>query len=303
MGEQGNARGAAPEPRSRAMPLKIPLLPRSARRGRHNQMEISFVPCGWRDISQLVAERLRKRQAIVESFWEGHVLEANHYLLGCENQTAGHFAIHGKELLVLFDVLPPFARASQEIFARVKNYETVKAALVHTGDSFLLSHCLDSFARMEKQGYLAVYDEPGPNDPKHAEELVLRRAMMPEAKDTLLRCGDFFTPEEIARLEAKEGPAASSMEVYLAARGGVDVGVGVVEPGKILPENASIGMFVHEAFRHQGNARLILRGLQALCRERGLAPTSGCWYYNHNSKKSLEAAGAHCPQRLIRFEF
>jgi hypothetical protein len=43
--------------------------------------------------------------------------------------------------------------------------------------------------------------------------------------------------------------------------------------------------------------------LMAACRDDGIMPLAGCWYYNHASKKTLEAAGMVTATRLLRFEF
>lgn len=260
-------------------------------------MDIRFIPCQWKDIEDLVAARLRERRALVESFWEEHVLTANHYQILCGGETAGYFAIHGKELLVLFDVLPQFAQFSQEIFSMVKKYETVKTGFVVTDDTFFLSHCADNFARIEKQAYFSRYLViPGM---ELGAGIAFRLLSIHEDRALYEKCGEIITPEELLQM----ANGSDTTEVYQALRDGVDVGVGVLREGRIIAEYASIGMLVHPEHRRQGNATAILRGLQAMARDRGLTPVSGCWYYNHNSKKSLEAAGAYCPVRLLRFEF
>lgn len=66
---------------------------------------------------------------------------------------------------------------------------------------------------------------------------------------------------------------------------------------------ASIGMFVMPDKRQNGYAASILKVLQKLVESKGYKARSGCWYYNHNSKKSMESAGAFSKTRLLRFYF
>jgi uncharacterized membrane-anchored protein YitT (DUF2179 family) len=36
---------------------------------------------------------------------------------------------------------------------------------------------------------------------------------------------------------------------------------------------------------------------------KGYTAVSGCWYYNHNSKKTMESAGGYSKTRLLKFYF
>jgi predicted acetyltransferase len=81
------------------------------------------------------------------------------------------------------------------------------------------------------------------------------------------------------------------------------VGFGVVETGRVLPGIASIGMYVMEDKRRMGYAKNILRQLCERMTAEGYSCRSGCWYYNHNSLKSMESAGAYSKTRLLRFYF
>ncbi len=39
------------------------------------------------------------------------------------------------------------------------------------------------------------------------------------------------------------------------------------------------------------------------CRQKELHPIAGCWYYNHNSKKTLERAGMVTQTRLLKVDY
>lgn len=43
--------------------------------------------------------------------------------------------------------------------------------------------------------------------------------------------------------------------------------------------------------------------LADICREKGITPNCGCWYYNHNSKATLESAGLVAQTRYLNVFF
>lgn len=256
-----------------------------------------FSACKWEDIRQLAVAYLRENQIVVESYWEDHVLECRHYIMTCGGVAAGFFAIHGGCALWLFHVLAPFAGRAQELFARVKKYEMVTEAMVATGDEFFLSHCLDSYARLEKQAYFSVYtDQQLPPRERLALELML--ADIDRDEEILALSGDFLR-EEVQQIRG----GLDVLKLYIVRLKGEVVGFGVVQYGRIIADVASIGMFVRPEHRHRGIAANILQCLKHLTEQNGYRAFSGCWYYNHNSKKSMEAAGAYSKSRLIRFYF
>ena len=136
--------------------------------------EILFSPCQWEVLHEHVGAYFTTNNITVDSFWEGHVLESNHYKMLAADQFAGYFAINKRSTITLFHVFTPYANQAQELFARVKKYESVTNAMVP---------------------------------------------------------------------------------------------------------------------------------LKQISSEKGCQVLSGCWYYNHNSKKSMESAGAYSKTRLIRFYF
>jgi hypothetical protein len=52
-----------------------------------------------------------------------------------------------------------------------------------------------------------------------------------------------------------------------------------------------------------GIGRSIIIHLRNICIEKGLTPMAGCWYYNHNSKNTLESTGFITKTRLLRIDF
>lgn len=256
-----------------------------------------ILPCEWEEIHPFVERYLKDNRITVESFWEDHVMESNYYKVMCDDQMAGYFAIQDEETLVLFHIFDQYSDQSQALFARAKVYENVTNAMVATGDEYFLSHCIDSFSRIEKQAYFSIYTEKD-IPVERQKKLSLRLADVEADLDTLKLSGDFLDGE-IDKL--REG--VEHLQVYIVTCEGETIGFGVVEYGRVVRDIASIGMYVREQYRRQGFAANILRELKALVQGKGYRAFSGCWYYNHNSKKSMESAGAYSKSRLIRFYF
>jgi len=283
---------------------------------------ISFHPCDWEEIHPLIEDNIRTHAITIDSFWEDHQLESKHYKMLHGEVLVGYFCIHEGSTITGFYVTPNFASDAQELFAQVKKYEQVRGALVATGDEFFLSHCFDNFTRIEKQAYFFSYTEQM-LPPEKSQPVSLRLAKIPEDLETLKKSNGFLEEEIEKRMAGKE-----HLQIYIAELKSdttrstsemketedlqaIDgdkldssvVGFGVIEYGRVLTDIASIGMYVCEEVRHQGLATNILFCLRQLVKDQGYRVFSGCWYYNHNSKKSLEAAGAYSKTRLIRFFF
>ena len=117
---------------------------------------IELLPCEWEEIGHLVSDYVIANNIVVESYWEDHVLESRHYKIVSDGNIAGYFAINNGSEIWLFNVSPKYAGMSQELFFRVKKHENVTCARVKTGDEFFLSHCIDDFSRIEKDGIKLV---------------------------------------------------------------------------------------------------------------------------------------------------
>lgn len=259
--------------------------------------DILLSPCEWQDIHEHVSRYIQEVNLTVESFWEDHVLNSNHYKMVVGDELVGWFSIHGGSTIVLFHVMEAYANFSAELFAKVKKYESVTNAMVVTGDEFFLSHAIDNYSKLEKQAYFAIYTEKPLEDGKRLP-ITLRLADVFQDEETLKLGGDFLKGE-IENI--KNG--LDVLKLYIVESDEDVVGFGVVQYGRVVSDIASIGMFVRESYRCKGYAGNILKSLKELVSSQGHRAFSGCWYYNHNSKKSMESAGAYTKTRLLRFYF
>lgn len=261
--------------------------------------DIKFIPVHWQKLANTLQAYIDEKRILVDAFWEDHVLAARHYIMVRGEETIGYFAIFEEQTLVLFNVFTPYKALSQELFARVKKMEKVTNALLPTGDEFFLSHCIDGFTRLEKQAYFACYSSRGLAEEKKLG-ITLRLGDVTQREDIeTLSLGGGFLAGEIEKMKG----GFKELEIYIAAFDGRTVGFGVIQYGIVDPKAASIGMYVLEQERQKGIGANILCALIQLTEEKGLSPRSGCWYYNHYSKKTMESAGGYSSSRLLRFCF
>lgn len=254
--------------------------------------------CKFTDIEEVVTQYYESNKITVDSYWEDHVMKSQCYQIFDQNKLIGFFAICEETLLTLFHVFESHARFGQEIFEKVKRYEQVTSAYVPTGDEFFLSHAIDNYARIEKQAYFTTYTETGLAEGKE-KQLDLVPILTKEDTALLALTTDFFEEDSAERIIQ----GVPHFHVYKVEEKGELVGFGVVEDGRVVKSMSSVGMYVMPEKRQQGYAANILKALQKLVESQGYTARSGCWYYNHNSKKSMESAGAYSKTRLLKFYF
>ncbi|MDF2556311.1 MAG: GCN5-related N-acetyltransferase [Bacillales bacterium] len=258
-------------------------------------MMFKFQKCNWVEIKEIATTYYSENNVLIESYFEDHLLGSKHYQILSEGKIIGCFAIHKETMIVMFNVIEEFRNQSQVIFAEVKKMEQVTCAMVPTGDEFFLSHCIDNFARLEKQAYFAIYTDKIMDKPFIQMQFSL--ADVQKDRDILKLSKDFLDSEIVKIENGNENES-----IYIVKLDEEVVGFGVIEYSSFL-NYASIGMYVCEEFRGRGIARSILHQLKLIVQDKGSIAVSGCWYYNHNSKKSMESAGAYSKTRLLKFHF
>lgn len=256
-------------------------------------MQIQCRPVPLAEIEPLLQQHLTALASPVDSFLEDHILASHHYRILGDEQWIGWTAVHQGLLLTQFALLPAYRQLGQQIFAQVRKLETVQAAFVPTCDEFFLAHALDAYRLLEKQAY---FFQRSPDRQPDQPPLALRHRPASAADIATIQqlSGDFFD-----RLEQR----VAAGQIYIAQRDDEPVGFGIIETGRLCLGVASCGMFVVEAARRQGIGAAIIAYLMGRCTEMGLKPVAGCWYYNHNSKKTLEKAGLFTQTRLLKISF
>jgi N-acetylglutamate synthase-like GNAT family acetyltransferase len=256
--------------------------------------DVVIKKCTLENIIKYILKYYKENRIIVDSFWESNVRESNFYIIEYNQNTIGYFAINNETVLTLFNIFDEYRNTSQELFGIIKKYESVKEALIPTGDEFFISHAIDNYTKIEKQAYFSIYTE---RRPEKLFDIKLELADMEKDEVILNICHDFLKGE-IENIKKGIDEA-----IYIARHENNVIGFGIIEYQKIVNIYASIGMIVCEKHRQKGFGSNILNGLKDIVKGKDIQAISGCWYYNHNSKKTMESAGAYSKTRLLRFYF
>jgi len=250
------------------------------------------------DIERKLRKYLSTNKVTVDSFWEDHVLKSIYYGIYDEDELIGYFAVTDENILTLFYLDETYSQYSQEFFEKAKKYEQVTEALIPTSDEFFLSHALDNYIEIKKQAYFFKYSERLYESASYIiniRELDIKKEIDLE----IIKKSEGFLDDELENL--KKG--STHLKMYAAFDNNEVVGFGITENGRITKENVSIGMYVCKSFRKKGYGSSILKSLGTMIVKQDKKPISGCWYYNHNSKKTIERAGGFTKTRLLRIYF
>lgn len=261
-------------------------------------MNLSIQPCEWNEISDLVACNIKANNMTIDSFLEDHIVESNHYKIIYDKQIVGYFSIYNNLKLVTFFINEYHSYMSQQVFNEIKKYEKVMCAMVPTSDEYFFSHCLDNYSSLTKQAYFSIYTDKQYGE-NYFHNLDIYPVSTEEDIQTLDFTEDFFSEEDKNKMRDK----LDYYKAFIMKHEGQIIGCSLIEYGRVDQSIASIGMFVSPGYRRKGYARSILKSLQQKVENEGYTARSGCWYYNHNSKKSMESAGLYSKTRLMNFQF
>jgi GNAT superfamily N-acetyltransferase len=257
-------------------------------------MSYQFEASSFEDISELVQKYLVTLSSPIDSFLEDHILGSQFYSITARETVMGYLALHEQKLLTQFYIEPEYLSQGQPIFQQILSQFKPEAAFVPTCDELFLSHALDQEATLKKQAYFFQDCPEIEVESKIYQPSQFRLASEEDRIEIESVSGDFF--DRLAERIAHK-------EIFVFREGETLLGVGIAEKGKLLSHYASIGMFTHETHRQKGVGRSIIIHLKRWCYAYGLIPVAGCWYYNYNSKKTLESAGMITRTRLLRLEF
>lgn len=256
-------------------------------------MNLKINKCTFDEIREKAENYYIDNDILIDSFLEDHILASTHYKISIDDKFGAFFSIFKKQLLSQFFVEEEFRHKSQDLFFQIIKYEEVKEAFVSTSNEFLLSHCLEHYTKMEKQGYFSK-DAKRFVDDKLDLSLTFVKASFDDIDEILEDSGEFFDDIK-ARIKRDE--------IYIAKKDGENVAYGIFELGRIAKQYASVGMFVLENQRGKGYGRTIISYMKKLVNSMGRKAISGCWAYNHNSKKTVASAGMYSQTILLKIYF
>lgn len=256
-------------------------------------MNYDFKQCKQEEIYELIQEYVSKLQSPIDSFLEEHILNSTFYLINENGKAVGYYAIFKEDLLTQFFLKVSMYSKSQEVFKQILASHPISSIFVPTSDELLLSTVLDQDFKMTKQAYFFQDSKTPVPVGKLFGSGQLRKAEQSDAELIIDVSQDFFD-----RLQER----IEDGEIYVFMNENDLLGVGIIEKSILQRGYASVGMFVNEEFRQQGIGRTIIHHLKEWCYQNQLKPICGCWYYNINSKLTLESAGMVTKTRLLKFE-
>jgi len=256
-------------------------------------MKLTAKAVQFEEIKGLVKINLAEQNSHVDSYLESHILNSIFYVVEVDGTEAGYFAVRDGQNLTHFYIKKIYRRYGQEIFEMALRTDHVLSAYVATGDELFVALALDRSKDVQLQAHffetaleIQVRDV--------LKDFHLRQATMEDQEYIKEKSVDFF--DDIPRqLENKE--------LYIGILNNTVVSFGIIEKSKLYENVASTGMFVLDEYRISGMGRSTIMKLMDICKTEGITPIAGCWYYNHNSKKTLESAGYYSQSRLLNIKF
>lgn len=228
-----------------------------------------------------------------DDFMEHHILESDIYSVLVEGRHSGYFGIYKDDLITQFVMENAAFGHAQGVFGQVLEQFGVRQAFVPTCDNAFLSLCMDRHSKVELQAYFFEDSGRTVRPAEYSRELLVQ-AKRGDLEEIVAVAGDFLDHYE-KRIE--DG------ELYILRENGEFLGLGVIVDNKVMKNCKGTGMFTSEKHRMKGVGRSIILHLKELCYEMGAIPVPGCWYYNHNSKRTLESAGYISRTRLLKIQF
>lgn len=227
-------------------------------------------------------EYIRGLTGVRDDFWEEQIINSKIYDILLDGELIGLAGIQG-ECITFFQIPLRYTKQAKAAFACLLSELKPTHAFVPTNDGAFLSLLMDRHTEIEMQAYFFEHSGEPVRSPEFPREL-LKSATREDVKDIL-----------------DEGAEANIDKYFVMRKDGVFLGQGFFRESLRFMENtACIGMSVHPDHRQKGVGRSIIMHLTDICKEKGLTPICGCWYYNHNSKKTLESAGFVSSTRLLK---
>jgi GNAT superfamily N-acetyltransferase len=261
---------------------------------RRYKMNYLYKQCTTDQIIPFIEEYAGTLSSPFDSYLEDHIAASSFYSIHMDTADIGYFAFNKDSYITQFYLKGQYLKHAQPIFKDILEKYKIEHALVFTGDELFLSLVLDQEIVLKKQAYFFQDSRGAIDEAVLYQNGSFRTAVKEDVPLILQVSGDFFDSLE-TRVERGE--------IFVFKDNDTLLGAGIMEHSKILKGYTSIGMFVHEQYRQKGIGKTIIIKLKQWCYENGITPICGCWYFNHNSKKTLESVGMVTRTRLLNVEF
>ena len=238
----------------------------------------------------------------LESFMEDNLRESEFYSilidgvhLGCCAIYEDLFDVTGMRSLTLFMLDDAALGQAEKVFEALLAELKPVNALCYSEDALFFNLAMDHHLSVNLQAFICRKGNRQVKDPAFPFE-----AMPPigetefEAVRTLSKgwCDFLAVPE-------KQG----HFKLYMLEEAGEILGLGLLEDSDLVPGRKSLGIYTMEGHRQRGVARSVMLHLARICQQAGYTPVTGCYYYNHNSHRTLVSAGFDPVYRIYRVAF
>jgi len=253
-----------------------------------------FIKSTYLDNKEFFRAHIDSLQKRYDDYFEDHIFKSQFYSIYLGDTHIGYFSIFQNELLTHFYIPEALLQYTQEILKKIIKDYKLKLAIVSTFDEIFLSNCLELNKKVEVQAYyFKKSDIPVRKAEYYRKSLIL--ATNKDIDDIKKYTHDFIDKHEERIIKE---------QLYvLRNRSNMFLGLGIVIRHSIYQKSCSIGMYSSEKYRSKGVGRSILLHLHDICHEKNLVTRPACWYYNDNSKKTLESAGFVSDSRLLKIHF
>ena len=227
-----------------------------------------------------------------DDFLENFILESQLYSIEIGPQKCGFFGVNTKRLTILY-IDDTFYFKGIRIFEKIKNTYELKDAFIPTTDIAAISIILEDHKEIKIQA-LHFSDTTRSVRPAEFGKEYFRLAKMADLDEIKGLALDFLENYE---------EVIETNELYVLEIEKEILGIGIVVRNKIMKNCISIGVLTKESKRKLGVGRSIIIHLKRIAYEDGLTPVAGCWYYNTESRITLESAGYITKSKLLRVIF
>ncbi len=227
-----------------------------------------------------------------DDYLEDHILNSDIYSIRWQDEPIGFFGQQDALLTIFFIQQRSFRRAIT-VFADIKQQFASQTAFVPTTDLGFMSVALEDFTHIEIQALHFTETDAVVRPPEFPREH-FRLASEADVAAVEQLAGDFLD---------HYAERIRDQQIYVLEENAELLGLGVLVENKLMRNCIGTGMFTRADRRGEGIGRSIILHLRTIAHELGKTPVPGCWYYNTNSRKTLESAGYITQSKLLKFHF
>jgi hypothetical protein len=224
-----------------------------------------------------------------DDFLEDKILSSEIYSVLLYEEHIGFCGIQDKTMNIFY-IRNVFFEHARSVFSRAKEEMGVTVAFIPTTDIAALSVVLEEYTKIQIQA-LHFSDTTREVRPARFSRDKFRLAVADDLQEINTLADDFLDDYE---LKVKNG------EIYVLEEKNELLGIGVFIQNKIMKNCVGTGMYTKKTRRKEGVGRSIILHLKEIAYDQGMIPVPGCWYYNTNSRRTLESAGYITQSKLLK---